>query len=155
MSKEKRFSVGRGIEGCLVSVLCTAVPVLLIGLLVPLLHRSELLKEMFNKTVPVAGLVWWLFVICLGGYVAARRGKTTGWTNSLVVGLLAEWYMAARLFKGTTLLEMMDDAGLNWRRLMALALTIPVAVVGGILWENSCKRPSGHIRDIGEFEEMG
>ena len=155
MSKEKRFSIGRGLEGCLASGLCIVGLTLLFLFLCVLIHnRNDLVEEMFNKAMPVVSLVWWFFAICLGGYVAARRGKTTGWTNSLVVGLLAEWYMAARLLKGTSVLEMMDDAGPNWRRLTALALTIPAAIVGGILWENRCKRPSGHIRDIGEFEEM-
>ena len=31
----------------------------------------------------------WLIAVCLGGYVAARLGRTTGWTNSLVVGVIA------------------------------------------------------------------
>ena len=135
MSEEKRFSINHGIQGCLVSFLCMFVLVLPISLVL-----NTWLELISNETERIIKLPVWLFAISVGGYYAARRGKTTGWTNSLVVGLLAEWYLAARLLKGTSLLEMMDDAGPNWRRLVALALTIPAAIVGGILWENRYKR---------------
>ena len=139
MSKEKRFSVNRGIQGCLVSLLCMFVLMPFIALVL-----NEWLELISNETAGIIKLLAWFVAISIGGYCAARQGKTTGWTNALVVGLLAEWYMAARLLKGTSLLEMMDDAGPNWSRLVALALTIPAAIVGGILWENSCKgQPPG------------
>ena len=135
MSKGKPFSIGHGFQGCLVSLLCMFVLVLSISMV--LYTWLELISL---ETVQISKLLVWFFAISVGGYYAARRGKTTGWTNSLVVGLLAELYLAARLLKGTSLVEMMDDAGPNMSRLVALALTIPAAVVGGILWENSCKR---------------
>jgi len=119
-------------------LLLALLTLLLFHVLLPLLSRD--VKEIFNNNPLVFWLFIWLFVICLGGYVAARRGKTTGWTNSLVVGLLAELYVASQLLQGTSLLEMMEEAGPNWARLTALALTIPAAVVGGILWEESSKR---------------
>ena len=104
------------------------------------------------ETERVLILLVWLFAICLGGYVAARLGKTTGWTNSLVVGLLAELFVVSRLPKGGLVdkgffdpfLEIMNDPGANWRPLVQLALTIPAAILGGLIWENTGgAQPSG------------
>ena len=135
MSKEKRFSIGHGFQGCLVSLLCMVVLVLSISMV--LYTWLELISL---ETVKIIKLLVWFFAISVGGYYAARRGKTTGWTNSLVVGLLAELYLAENYLRGTSLFEMMDDAGPNMSRLVTLALTIPAAIVGGILWEIRYKR---------------
>ncbi|HBI44530.1 MAG TPA: hypothetical protein DDY78_17015 [Planctomycetales bacterium] len=97
-----------------------------------------------NETERVIILVVWLFAVCLGGYVAARLGKTTGWANSLLVGLLAEFLVYSQIPKGgldQTLLDpflaIMNDPGAHWRVLVELALTIPVAILGGIIWEKT------------------
>jgi hypothetical protein len=96
------------------------------------------------ETERVLILLVWLFAICLGGYVAARLGKTTGWTNSLVVGVLAVFFVVARLPRGGAdkdffdpFLEMMKDPVAHWRHLVYLALTIPAAVLGGVIWEKT------------------
>ena len=90
MNTEKRFSVGHGLAGCLVSWLCMAVLILLISLVL-----FEWLELISYKTERISGVFIWLFAICLGGYFAARLGKTTGWTNSLVVGVFAELFVVA------------------------------------------------------------
>jgi hypothetical protein len=134
MGKEKRFSVGHGIEGCLVSCLCQLVLVFTISLVL-----TQWLELISGETERIIKLPVWLFAVWYGGYFAARRGRTTGWTNSLVVGVLAEVYLAARIQKRTSLLEMMDDPGSNWLPFAALGLTIPAAIMGGIVWEKTCK----------------
>ena len=127
MNQEKRFSVERGIAGCLASVICMTVLMLSISLVL-----NEWLKLISNDTERVIGLFVWIFAICVGGYFAARQGRTTGWTNSLVVGLLAVFFVVARLptdgaDKGyfEPFLDMIKDPGANWRHLAQLALTIP------------------------------
>ena len=116
------------------SLICMMVLMLSISLVF-----NEWLKLISNDTERIIGLFVWLFAICVGGYFAARQGRTTGWSNSLAVGVLAELFVAARLSDGTSFLEMMDDPGPNWRRLVALGLTIPAAIVGGIVWEKTCR----------------
>ena len=106
-----------------------------------------------NETTGVLTLFLWLFAICFGGYVAARLGKTTGWTNSLVVGVLAEFFVFSRLPKGepdqpfrTSLdpfLDIVKDPGTHWRLLLLLGLTIPVAILGGVIWAKTGGVQSG------------
>jgi hypothetical protein len=146
MGEEKRFDVKRGFQGCSVTLACVFVFALSISLV-----RNNWLGLISNETERVLNLFIWLFAICLGGYVAARLGKTTGWTNALVVGLLAEIFVAARLLneepdKGFLhpLLELMNDPGAHWRLLVQLALTIPAAILGGVIWEKTGGvQPSG------------
>jgi len=139
MNQEKRFSVKRGIEGCLVSLICIMVLMLSISLVL-----SEWLQLISTDTERIIALFVWLFAICVGGYVAARQGRTTGWTNSLVVGVFGVLFMAAQLANRVpnktywdAFLEVMSDPGAHWRVFVALALTIPVAVLGGIVWEKT------------------
>ena len=140
MSEEKRFDVKRGFQGCLVTWACMFVLPLSISLVL-----NNWLGLISQETERVLILLVWLFAISLGGYVAARLGKTTAWTNSLVVGLLAEIFLVARLPTGTRpdrtflepLLELLENPGAHWPRLVALALTIPAAILGGIIWDKT------------------
>ena len=139
MSEEKRYDLKAGFQGCLVSLMCQVV----LGLSISLVLNNWL-GLISNETERVLTLFIWLFAICLGGYVAARLGKTTGWTNSLVVGVLAEFFVFTRLPKGepdqpfrTSLdpfLDIVKDPGAHWRLLLLLGLTIPVAILGGVIW---------------------
>jgi hypothetical protein len=146
MSEEKRFDVKRGFQGCLVTWLCMFVFTLSIFIV-----QNSWLGLISNETERVVVLFAGFFAICLGGYMAARLGKTTGWTNSLVVGLLAEFFLAARLLSKEPdksflhpLLELMNDPGAHWRPLVQLALTIPAAILGGVIWEKTGGvQPSG------------
>ncbi len=139
MNQEERFSGKRGLQGCLVTWVCMVVfPLLISGVLTNWLGLISI------QTERVLILLIWLLAICLGGYVAARLGKTTGWTNALVVGLLAELFVIARLPTGgpekdffDPFREMMKDPGANWRPLVQLALTIPAAILGGLIWEKT------------------
>jgi hypothetical protein len=145
MNQEQPFSGKRGLQGCLVAWVCMLVFSLLI---LPALNDG--LRLISNETERVLILIIWLFALCLGGYVAARLGKTTGWTNSLVVGLVAEFFVIARLTKGgpdkdlfDPFLEMMNDPGANWRPLVQLALTFPAAILGGFIWQKTAVQSSG------------
>jgi hypothetical protein len=82
MSDEKPYSGKRGLQGCLATCVCMAVFPLLISAVL-----TSWLGLISIETERVLILLIWLLALCLGGYVAARMGKTTGWTNSLVVGL--------------------------------------------------------------------
>jgi hypothetical protein len=146
MSQEERFSGKRGLQGCLVTWVCMVVFPLLISAVL-----TSWLGLISIETERVLILLIWLLALCLGGYVAARMGKTTGWTNALVVGLLAEFLVVARLPRGGAdkdlfdpFLEMMKDPGANWRPLVQLSLTIPAAILGGVIWEKTGGvQPSG------------
>ena len=139
MNQEERFSGKRGLQGCLVTLACMiTVPLLISAILTSWLGLISV------ETERVLILVVWLVAVCLGGYVAARLGKTTGWTNSLVVGLLAAFFVVARLPRGEAdkdfldpFLELLNDPATHWRLLVYLALTIPAAVLGGVLWEKT------------------
>ena len=142
MSQEQRFSGRPVLEGCLVSWACMFVLMLSVSLVF-----TTWLGLISSDTERVVGLFVWLFAICLGGYYAARRGKPTGWTNALAVGVIAELFVLARLPKEQDdsvfpklfgpLLEMINDPGAHWRPLVSLALTIPVAILGGLIWEKT------------------
>ena len=139
MNHEERFNGKRGLQGCLVAWACMVVVSLAISLVL-----NQWLGLISTETERVLLVFVWLFAVSVGGYVAARLGKTTGWTNSLVVGLLAEFFMFARLPKGPTdlslwdpVLEMIEDPSTHWPRLVGLGLTIPVAILGGIIWQKT------------------
>lgn len=136
MDQEKHFSAKRGIQGCSVTLACMVVFSLLTsGVLIKWLGVISI------ETERVLILLIWLLAICLGGYVSARLGKTTGWTNSLVVGLLAEFFMIPSgvgekdFFE--PFLEMMNDPVTHWRQLVIVVLTIPAAVLGGVIWQKT------------------
>jgi len=138
MQEEKRFSADRGAEGCLVSLLCMLI--LMLPLVCGLTFSNKRGYEIYSLLV-------WHIAICVGGYFAARRGRTTGWTNSLAVGVLAEVYLAVKLLDieegglpaelGSTLRRVVDAPSQYWRLLVKLVLTIPAAILGGIIWQKS------------------
>jgi hypothetical protein len=138
MSQEERFSGNRGLQGCLVGLVFMVVVPLSISLVL-----NRWLGLISPETEPVVFLVSLLVAVCLGGYVAARLGKNTGWTNSLMVGLIAELVLFSRVLRGgpgqltllDPLFDIMNDPGAHWPVLVELALTIPVAILGGIIWQ--------------------
>jgi len=139
MNQEQRFSGRPVLEGCLVSWVLMFVLMLSISL-----FFTSWLGVLSSDSERLVGLFVWLLAICLGGYYAARRGQPAGWRNSLAVGVLAELFVFARLTKQHddivsptlfgTLFELINDPGANWRPLISLALTIPVAILGGVIW---------------------
>ena len=140
MVQSERFSVKHGIEGCLVTVILNSMLMLSISLVL-----NVWLNLISSDTERTIGVFIWLFGIGVGGYVAARQGRSTGWSNSLVVGVPALLYVAARLPNGGPLqtywapfLEIMNDPGAHWRVLAAMVLSLPVAVLGGIAWQKTC-----------------
>jgi hypothetical protein len=139
MREEKRFSVNQGAKGCLTAMVFLFVVQITISLVF-----NTWLGLMSTETEKGVMAVLWLCGVCLGGYFAARFGKTTGWTNSLVVGLIAEFVVYNQVPKGSPeqsvvdpLLDLMKDPSGHWRILVALALTMPAAILGGVLWENT------------------
>ena len=133
MSEEKRYSVNHAANGCLASfVFSLAASLILLGAIFiwPQLDSSELGRTM--------QLVIWLASLVFGGYVAARKGKTTGWTNALVVGCFALLYLLFRWPKLPdrgplgSLLNLLSEP--HWSQLAAVGLTIPAALLGGYLW---------------------
>jgi putative membrane protein (TIGR04086 family) len=139
MSDEKLYSEKRGLQGCLVGWVIMAVVPVSISLVF-----NRWLGLISNETERVMIVVVWLFAVCLGGYVAARLGKNTGWTNFLMVGLIAELVVFSRVAKGRPdrsffdpLFDIMNDPGAHWLVLVELALTIPVAMLGGFIWQKT------------------
>ncbi len=139
MSEEKRFSVERGVQGCLVAAAILVVVNLFIAFVI-----TRWLGLISIETERVLLAFVWFFAVSFGGYVAARLGKTTGWTNSAFVGLLAEFVIYSKFAKGGAdltfwepVVELIKDPGTHWPRLVGLGLTIPVAILGGILWQKT------------------
>ena len=139
MSEEKRFSVERGVQGCLAAAVILVVVNLFIAFVI-----TKWLGLISIETERVVLAFVWLFAVSFGGYVAARLGNTTGWTNSLFVGLLAEFVIYSKLPKGGAnqtfwepVLELIKDPGKHWPFLAGLGLTIPVAILGGFLWQKT------------------
>ena len=151
MDNNKRYDFKDGAAGCLVGVVISTMVTIVFSFVF-----THWLGWITVETERVVALFIWLASIGFGGYWAARRSQSTGWPNSLVVGLLAEWFVAARILKGTTLVALMDEPGPNWRRLVALALTVPVALLGGLIWTAHTKRhpsvPSGELSDVATEE---
>ena len=164
-STGKRFDVAYGARGCLVTGLCIIAFVVAI-LLAELLGLSKWLGlHLVNSQQRLVPLMWFP-ALCFGGYYAAQLGRTTGWTNSLVVGLFAESFLLAglldklikpdfgnaigipmfekplaywgrlpgRLFDH--LIEMLQEPLVHWE-LAGLFYAIPVAVLGGVVWQRS------------------
>ena len=149
MPQEERFDVGRGFQGCMAACACLVVFSLSISLVL-----TEWLGLISVDTERILLLFMWLIAICLGGYVAARLGKTTGWSNSLVVGVIAVLMVWARLPNEgldktywDPFLEIMKDPGAHWQNLTRLALTIPVAILGGVIWEKTGRVQSAAIEE--------
>jgi peptidoglycan/LPS O-acetylase OafA/YrhL len=139
-----------GCAGCLIAWVCMAVLMLPVSFVL-----TEWLGLISVETERVVGLFIWFFGICVGGYYAARRGKSPWWRNSVTVGGLAELFVAAQLPKGTSvsemltsLVEMIKNPGPHWRQLVMLGLTIPVAILGGYLWEST-----RGVRSVGKESE--
>ena len=93
-STGKRFDVAYGARGCLVTWLC------MIAFGVAILLPAELLGLL--ELIPVSAQqrlvpLMWFPALCFGGYYAAQLGRTTGWTNSLIVGMFAESFLLANL----------------------------------------------------------
>ena len=143
MGLKRLWSEKRGLKGCMVGLVFMVVVPLSISLVL-----NRWLGLISHETEPVVFLVSLLVAVCLGGYVAARLGKNTGWTNSLMVGLIAELVVFSRALKGRPdqslfdpLFDIMNDPGAHWLVLVELALTIPVAILGGIIWQKTGGRP--------------
>jgi hypothetical protein len=85
-STGKRFDVAYGARGCLASGVCIllGVAVLMASFSLGLTNWLDLIPV---KAKNGLGMLMWFLCLCLGGYVAARLGRTTGWTNSLIVGI--------------------------------------------------------------------
>lgn len=139
MNHEERFNVKRGAQGCLVASAILVVLNLFIAFVI-----TDWLGLISIETEEILLVFVWLFAVCFAGYVAARLGKTTSWTNSLVVGLIAAFVVYTRLPKGgegqillDPLLETIKDPATHWLRLVWLGLTIPVAILGGIIWQKT------------------
>ena len=104
-STGKRFDVAYGARGCLASGVCMLLTLWAIIIPVDLLGLNEWLSPFsINHSVnyTILFLLTCLLVLCFGGYHAARLGRTTGWTNSLVVGMFAESFLLARLLDELT-----------------------------------------------------
>jgi hypothetical protein len=153
-STGKRFDVADGGRGCLVTHAFGffGIAILLSAELLGLLKLTQVIVQ------ERLGPVMWSAALCFGGYVAARLGRTTGWTNSLVVGLFAVIFLLARLLDQLIepdwplekplaywgrlpgrlfdhLIEMLQEPLVHWVQLAALVLAIPAAVLGGFLWQ--------------------
>ncbi len=144
MTQEERFSGTRGFQGCLVGFVFMVVVPLSISLVF-----NRWLGLISPETEAIVGRVSMLVAICLSGYVAARLGKNTGWTNSLIVGFFAELVLLIGILREggrfiwlDPLFDIMNNPVKHWPVLVELTLTIPAAILGGIIWQITGGVPS-------------
>ena len=80
----------------------------------------------------------WVIAMIVGGYVAARRGRTTGWSNALVVGIFGLLFALGQLGENVRLAEVLERAwrepGAHWSQPASIVVTVPAAVQGGLMW---------------------
>ncbi len=130
--EERPYSLNRGCEGCLAAWLMLVAFMVLVSFV----HAN------FGWLDPeYQSLLFyfeWLLATAVGGYVAARRGKKTGWTNSLLVGIFAQFVIVGQVVDKQDMLaalsDLLVDPSESWPKLMAILLTIPAAVAGGLAW---------------------
>ncbi len=84
-TEEKPFSLNRGCEGCLAAFIALLALAFAVSYLL-----AKFLKLIDPSQEANAVYFVWLVALAIGGYVAARRGKTTGGSNALVVGVFAQ-----------------------------------------------------------------
>lgn len=129
---EKPFSLNRGCEGCLAAWLVMFALMLVVSFV--LARALQWIDPAQERTIVYFN---WLIGLVVGGYVAARRGRTTGWSNSLVVGVFAQLVLVGQLTDGAGMGEwekfqdLLDSPKTEWPKLMAIVLTIPAALLGG------------------------
>ncbi|MCS7468870.1 TIGR04086 family membrane protein [Stieleria sp. ICT_E10.1] len=136
--EERPYSLNRGCEGCLAAWVVMFALMLFVSFILAdtfgwIGSKGEWRLVYFN----------WLIGTAVGGYVAARRGKTTGWSNSLLVGIVAQLVIVAQLTDPgdiqSGLRKLLAEPSESWPQLMALVLTIPAAVAGGLVWSRNAK----------------
>lgn len=129
MGKETRYSGKRAAQGCSLSIAIIVVSTLLLSLVL-----NKWLGLTYSGTQKTIELIVWLLAVLAGGYFAANLGKTVGWSNSLLVGCFA---FAFILIRGWNRIELTGGLGYpfeSWRLIAACLLTIPAAILGGVLW---------------------
>jgi hypothetical protein len=122
------------IHGCLASWLCMVAGTFLIFFVL-----TKLAPDPSADVQNAIQLVLWLFGIAIGGFVAARRSRNDSYKAPLYVGLLATFFVAARLphqdhgAATDALVAVLKNPPANWRHIVGLTLTVPAALLGGLI----------------------
>ncbi|MCM2372326.1 YrzE family protein [Aporhodopirellula aestuarii] len=135
-TEERPYSLNRGCEGCLAAWIVMFALMMFVAFVL-----GKMLGWIDVEGQQTLGYLNWLIGIAVGGYVAGRRGKTTGWSNSLLVGIFAQIMIVAQIIDPKDMFaglhELLADPSDSWPKLTAIILTIPAALAGGLIWSQS------------------
>ena len=85
----------------------------------------------------------WLIAVSVGGYFACRQAKTSPWVNWAIFAVLLELLVVGEIPTANKSLSELypnaDPATVQWHYRTMLMLTIPAALLGGVLWARSNK----------------
>ncbi len=137
VSKTKLFGIVRGtLWGCGVTILAF-LPLMTLELVLSAAGVNLNLKTYS-----------WLISVAIGGFFACRQGKPTAWTNCLVFAVLTEIFVVSVIPEANEgLAQMHPNADVQWHYPTMLVLTIPAALLGGILWTRRNKDKNRRIHD--------
>lgn len=87
---------------------------------------------------------FWLTAVCAGGVFACRQAKISPWLNCTIFAVLLELLVATQIPDANrTLSELYpnaDPAAIRWHYPTMIALTIPAALAGSLIWVFTIKR---------------
>lgn len=140
---EKNVSADDVAHGCLASALVMVLVMILLSLIFT--EWLELLTADTERAIQVAV---WLAAVGIGGYVSSRRSIHSGVRTALWVGTVATLFIMIRLPEPVEGGDWMDQFRAlfqgprqHWRHLVGLALTIPSALLGGLIAQRKNPRP--------------
>ena len=122
------------LHGCLASWLCIVASTFLIYFVL-----SKLVPDPSTDAQNAIQRALWLFGILIGGFVAARRSTNGSYKAPLYLGLLATFFIVVRLphqdhdDATDALFVVLKNPAANWRHFVGLTLTVPTALLGGLV----------------------
>ncbi|WP_442511833.1 hypothetical protein SH528x_003579 [Novipirellula sp. SH528] len=128
-----------GSFGCAISTLFVAFITLCLAMSVA--YWERLLPVFVTNAMP--HLVW-IAALVLGGYAASWKAAFAGahtrkWSSALTVGMLTEVLILLIHFHQRTMNSRgMFDLSTTWHAIAYALVTIPAALLGGLIWEKTC-----------------
>ena len=135
---ERPYSLKRGAQGCLAAWGVLTVCIVVVSGVVYFMDKD------YDRVKNYVALVSWPIAMCVGGYYACKKGKTTGTTNAMVTGILGEIVLlSAMSVRGMTATDQIRaallDPGKHWIGIALAILTVPCAWLGGSLWARTSR----------------
>lgn len=134
-----RTDLRNGSFGCAISTMFVAVVTFCLAISVA--YWERLFPTFVTNAMPY---LIWMAALVLGGYAASWKAAFGGtrrrkWSSALTVGILTEiLILAIHLQSRTTSSRGMFDLSTTWHAIALALVTIPAALLGGLIWEKTC-----------------